>query len=373
MRRLKPSVCFVALNAYPLLAGRDDIPFAGGAELQQVLIARGLAQRGYRVSMVCLDVGQDDGARIDGIEVLRAYRSDSGLPGLRFFWPRLFKMWRCLRRADADLYYQRAGGMATGIVAAFCLRHRKRFVFAAAGQPKLNAASFLHYRRDRYLYEYGVRHADRVVVQNAEQERHFRAAFGRGSVRIPNCCEVPETKSAGAARYVLWVSTIREVKRPDMFLELARALPDQRFRMVGGPSTDPRLFEAIKRKAVALDNVEFAGFVPPSKVGDQFDGASVLINTSESEGFPNAFLQAWARGVPSISFVDCGAVFEGKPIGTVVNSLEEMAAAIAKLAAAENERVAEGNRAREYVLKNHSTDHVLDLFERMADELVRQM
>ena len=110
----KPHICFVAPNAYPILAGDQDIQRVGGAEVQQVIIAKGLAGRGYRVSMICLDFGQGNQIEIDGIRVFRTFRLDEGWPVLRFVWPRLFRIWSCLKRADADIYYQRAAGMLTG-------------------------------------------------------------------------------------------------------------------------------------------------------------------------------------------------------------------------------------------------------------------
>ena len=132
-------MCFVAPNAYPLLAGDETFQLIGGAELQQVIIARKLAARGLRVSMICLNFGQADEIEIDGIKVFRAYKRDAGVPIIRFVWPRLTSIWKCMKRVDADIYYQRTAGMLTGVVAAFCKMHGKRSVFAAAGNPDLSA------------------------------------------------------------------------------------------------------------------------------------------------------------------------------------------------------------------------------------------
>ena len=131
----QPSICFVAPNAYPVLAGSHDLPIIGGAELQQVIVAKELARRGHQVSMICLDFGQEDGTEIEGVTVFRAFRPDRGWPVVRFLSPRLTSIWACLARANSDVYYQRTAGMLTGIVARFCLRHGKKSVFAAAGNP----------------------------------------------------------------------------------------------------------------------------------------------------------------------------------------------------------------------------------------------
>ena len=76
-----PSICFVAPNAFPVLAGDEQTPLIGGAELQQVIVAKGLAQRGYPVSMICLNFGQQDQVEIDGVTVFRAFRRDAATTG----------------------------------------------------------------------------------------------------------------------------------------------------------------------------------------------------------------------------------------------------------------------------------------------------
>lgn len=372
MRVSRPSVCFVAPNAYPVLAGAEHLPIIGGAELQQVILAKALARRGYCVSMICLDFGQHDETEIDGIRVYRAYRPDQGLPLLRFFHPRLTRIWTSLARADADVYYQRTAGMLTGVVAEYCRRTRRKSIFAAAGNPDLfRKTPRIRFARDRRIYEHGLRHVDLVVVQNDEQKRLSKLNYGREAVLIPNCYTAPIDTPARPGQVILWVSTIKNIKQPGLFLELARAFPDTRFRMIGGPgSGEQALYESIRTRALAMPNVEFMGFLPYAKVEEHFDDALMFINTSESEGFPNTFLQAWARGVPSISFVDCGARAEEKTLGRVVSSMHEMIACVRRWLEHDRELADAGDACRAYVVGRHSTSRVVDMYERIFAELL---
>jgi glycosyltransferase involved in cell wall biosynthesis len=359
----RPSICFVAPNAYPVLAGADDIQWIGGAEVQQVIVARGLAARGYRVSMICLDFGQSVVVEVDGIKVLRAFRRNAGLPIVRFISPRLTSLWKCMRLADADIYYQRGAAMLTGLVSAFARHHRRKSIFAVAGAPKIQLA------RDRWLYEYGVRRVDRVFVQHDEQAAFVRTAYGREPYLVPNCYQRPEESTCGRDR-ILWVSTIRRLKRPELMFELARAMPEFRITIVGGPSgEDPRYYKSIERQAQGLRNVEFVGFVPYSRVDRFFDEAAIFVNTSETEGFPNTFLQAWSRGIPTVSFVDCGARINGAQVGWVVDSQAAMHETIKRLMNDEALRSEAGSRCRAYFDANHTPDHVLDLYEEYLCEL----
>src|SRR5258708_37154863 len=81
----RPHVCFVAPTTWPVLARDGAIGVVGGAEVQQTLIASALARRGHRVSMICHDYGQPEGAEIDGVTIYHMPKPDGGMPVLRFF------------------------------------------------------------------------------------------------------------------------------------------------------------------------------------------------------------------------------------------------------------------------------------------------
>ena len=370
-----PHICFVAPYAWPVFSRDPDVQFIGGAEVQQSILARALASAGYRVSMICLDFGQPQRALIDGVVVHKAYRPDAGLPVLRFLHPRVTSMWRAMRAVDADVYYQRCSAMLTAVVAEFCRRYGKRSVFASASDLDfVPGRQPIRYLRDRWLFEQGLKRVDRVVVQNATQRQSCRANYGRESLLIPSCYELPAGASPGAGDCVLWVASMRErdYKRPELFLELARRLPQRRFVMIGGAGGEVRnraWFEGIRRAAAAIPNVEFTGFLPLAHVEPYFDRARVLVNTSLHEGMPNTFLQAWSRGVPTVAFVDTGAWLHGEPLYRVVERVEEATAEIERLFADQEHWTRASARCREYFNSMHSPTRVLARFEELLGEL----
>ena len=53
---------------------------------------------------------------------------------------------------------------------------------------------------------------------------------------------------------------------------------------------------------MALQNLTFSGKVLFGEIGGYFQKAKILVNTSDSEGFPNTFVQAAAAGTAILSY-----------------------------------------------------------------------
>jgi glycosyltransferase involved in cell wall biosynthesis len=367
----KPHICFVAPYAWPVLSRDPNIQVVGGAEVQQCILARLLAANGYRVSMICFDYGQPSPTLVDGVTVYKSFRPDAGVPVLRFVHPRLTTMWRVLRDVDADVYYQRSSAMWTGVIAEFCKRHGKRSIYAGASDRdfEIGQEQIVH-ARDKWLYRRGIAHVDRIVAQNPYQIDSCRRNHDRQAVLIPSCYELPPRAQSGQGDRVLWVGTIHGYKRPEMFLDIAEQLPQLRFVMVGGPSVGgerlkPGYFEAIRDRAAQMKNVEFTGFLPLAQVEPWFDQARVLVSTSVYEGMPNVFLQAWARGVPTVATVDVGAA-----VNTVFADAEEGAKKVDALFSNPQLWQQASDDSLAYFQRNHSSTEVLARYSRLIEELL---
>ena len=365
---LRPHICFVAPTTWPVLSGDPSIPVVGGAELQQTVIATALAKRGYRVSMLCLDYGQADREVVDGVTVHKLHRPDEGLPVLRFVHPRMTKLWSAMKRVDADVYYQRCAAVHTGYVAAFCARYGKKSIYAGASDVDfIPGKQDIVYARDRFIFEQGLKRVDRVIVQNPEQARLLKENFGRDGALIPNCFTPPPGAEPDAAGYVLWVASLRASKRPEVLLEVARRMPKYQFVMIGGADPDPAgqaFGRRIRDEAALLPNVEYKGFLPFAEADRYFDRARVLVNTSLYEGFPNTFLQAWSRGVPTAAFVDTGSRQDGEPVYAIAPDVQVLCAQIERLMSDEAHWRGASRRARAFFDGHHSVEAVVGQYER---------
>jgi glycosyltransferase involved in cell wall biosynthesis len=356
-------VSFVGLDNLPVISRAHNRHGIGGEQVQHTLLARALARRGFDVSMVVADYGQPDGLEIDGVRLHRAHGLDEGVPGLRFFHPRLTGLWRALGRADAQVYYVSTASSQLGVVAAFARQHGRRVVFRIAHDLDCDPQRLLiRFWRDRKLYEWGLRRADVVLAQSQQQRAALQANYGLDS-RVAAMLVEPAARDLDFdARDVpvLWVNNLRPFKRPDLALALAQRLPEVRLHMIGGPQDEYEdLFEATRREAAALRNLQFHGRVPYHDVNDVFERARVFVNTSDSEGFPNSYLQAWRRGVPTVSFFDPDGLIRRLGLGHAATSLDDMAAAVQRLTQNPDAWHATSARCRQFMDTHYGDDTVL--------------
>lgn len=373
MKTILPSICFVAPSIWPVLSGDVAISHVGGAEVQQSILAQEFARIGYLVTVICLDFGQGQRVNIGDIEVLRAYKIGGGLPIIRFIHPRSTSIWQAMRSANADIYYQRSAGYLTGLVALFCKKYNRKMIYAGAHNTDFKPGKeLIKFSRDRAIYRWGLKQANVVIAQNREQASDCKALSGKiENVTIGNCHPIPIEQQQNNKKEidVLWVSTIREWKRPELLFQIAEKLPDVSFTMIGGPSGDQHYYEKIKATVEQYSNVNFLGFVPYEKIGIYFDRAKILINTSNAEGFPNTFLQAWSRKIPTISFFYLD--MEQKTPGKWVRDTTEAIDTIKDWLITVNNLTAEGNHCFQTFLQYNSTEAVIgsymSLFTRLQE------
>lgn len=346
-------ICFVAPNAYPLLSGNKPEAHVGGAELQQVEIASGLMRRGWDVSFVTRDFGQGAFEEVNGIKVYGAFAKDEGIPVVRFFYPRLVKLWGALKRAKADLYYTRTASFLPGILRQFCRGQNKKYCFAGALDSDFVPSELaINTGRDKWLYSYGLKGADLVTVQSSEQLKLAKKNYGIHPVILKNVLPSAEPNQLMKKVRVLWVATIRNRKQPMRFVALAKEFPQYQFVMIGGAlGTQQSLYDDVVSESSAVSNLDFLGFQPFDEVERHFAQASLFVNTSNKEGFPNTFLQAWRRGVPVVSILDPDEVIRTNVLGIVAEDEDELAQSV-----------------RMALELRHSNEHIRNYFEKNHGE-----
>ena len=334
---------------------------AGGAEMQMALLARGLVGLGARVAMVVYDSDRrgETPDSVDGIDLVprSPYRYSAGVRGgLR----EAAEMYANIAAARADTVVTMCAVPATGLLALAAKLQRRHLVYASASAFDFDYATVEPKPRNVRLFHLGVRMADQIVVQNAEQRELCQRRFGRSAVVIKSIAEDAELRTQPPEAF-LWAGRIVRYKRPLEFVELARRLPEARFWMVGLPGRDrPDVGQEVRDAARATPNLELLDPLPRHELMRLVARAVAVVNTSDLEGLPNTFIEAWARGVPALSLAyDPDGLIERHRLGGfAAGSAERLAALARQLWDSRHDQGELAARCRRYVRTEHSPDTV---------------
>lgn len=363
-----PNICIVGLKCYDLLSGVKTPRYIGGIENQLVLLARGLVGQGFGVSFVTFDHGQPDGIEHGGIRVLKAFVSDGGIPGVRFLHPRWTGLWAALGHADADICYQMGAGCETGQVAMWCRRRRRHFIFATASDADcVPGLPLLKSHKEKYLYRYGLRTARIVVSQTREQQRLLSLHYGISSevFRILSPPPQPQTMAREGRRRILWVGRISPEKRPHLLLDIARRLPEYTFDVIGDANANTDYARRFRNEAKSHPSVVLHGKVSNETLSQMYAEAALLVGTSETEGFPVTFIEAWSRGIPVVSMFDPDGVIRADGLGFVGEDTEAIASCVRQILQSQPVWLAAAEAARQYYLENHAPEVCMPRLERL--------
>jgi len=333
----------------------------GGAERQQWLLARALAATGWWITVgvrEALEAGEH--CTIDGVEFLGIGRDH------------IYRAWyRFLSLEQPDWWYWRCAGHLWGCAVEIAKIAGVRTIFAAGVDSDVQPRRAL-FRRPRWwpLYAWGLSRTDRILVQHTGQFSALPVRWRPKAYIVPSIAgEMAAVKHhSERAKYVAWVAMLRQPKRPDVLLEIARKAPAIRFVVCGGPTpfaSPPGYGKWIVEALQAQSNIELLGKVAPQKARQIIADAALLLSTSDAEGFPNTFLEAWLSGTPVISLkLDPDHIIERQALGTVPGTVERATADIMALMDSPQRRDEIAARARQYVAVTHSAAAVAAVFKR---------
>jgi glycosyltransferase involved in cell wall biosynthesis len=162
---------------------------------------------------------------------------------------------------------------------------------------------------------------------------------------------------------VLWVGRICPIKRPDRLLEVAEACPGVAFDVVG-PLGDDSYSADIAARATGRPNVTLHGRASRAEMDAYYRQASVVLCTSDREGFPNTFIEAWSHGVPVVSTHDPDGTIARLGLGKVAAPVARaLAASLREMLGSREAWARASSAARQYYLRNHTVDSVMERFE----------
>jgi len=168
---------------------------------------------------------------------------------------------------------------------------------------------------------------------------------------------------------VLFLARLFPVKRPWLFVELARAFPDADFFVAGhihdeGPGG--------WQPGSLPPNIRLLGHVSGEAKRRLIASSWVLVNTSAHEGLPVSVQEALACGVPLLSTLDPDGtasrfgIFVGHHHGDGMAALPALSAGLARLLSDHAERERLGEAGRRWVTETHNPAAFLAAFRSLA-------
>lgn len=214
---------------------------------------------------------------------------------------------------------------------------------------------------NRRMYEDAVHRIDYIVCQNEYQSKTLKQNFNRKSLVIPNIWGkmIMQTNLGTYTADVVWIGNFRQLKRPEWFYDAAQALPNVKFAIAGGAASVD-LYNQMESKAVMIPNLDFLGQISINESNALICGAKILVCSSEYEGFPNTFLQAWAAGIPVVSTVDPNDLIKTHNLGLIAYSSESLTEAICRLVTDKELYALKQKSIADYFVSNHSAQRRYD-------------
>ena len=355
-------VCFVSPTAYGYF--NPNIDAVGGGDRQLSMVSKQLIDE-FDVHFVVGDHEQPKCETLDGVILHASYSPDPGsslVTDVANFW----KLFSAMRRADADVYMYCGHPRKAAYIYLITKLLGKKWIYYLANDPNVKEQPKKLGTIARSLFDRNITDADRVVAQTQKQADLLRDEFDIEPVVIPSgYTTVDDALDHSEREFFLWVGRIREEqKRPDRFLDLAERFPGEEFVLIGPCGTNKDYCTEIELRADSLDNVRFRGRVDEGTLHDHYRRAIALVNTSDYEGFPSTYLEAWRYETPVVSYAVSVWRFidsDDDP-GCAEGDIDTLKKLVAKLSTDHSFRAALSEKPHKYFQENLTIDSVSEQY-----------
>lgn len=311
----KLKVCLISPQSLPLFdVSYDHEHVIGGAEINLYNLAICLSELDNLEIKVLVDnFGQPGNYKKGNIELIR-YCGSSSKKDLPSRITAKISSYAQLLSIEADVFIFTTGNPLLGKLVLFQqILRRKKVIFRLSSDMNVDLE---HFRKNNsyisyLLFKFGIRNASCIVSQTEKQKKLLEYKLGIKSEMIENGFQVKSDVDLTGKKHILWVGRCMESKRPMLFIELARRLPEEEFVMIIPLNKEipadeykkrTELANTVYKSAEQLNNIRVIDYVAYQDIQGYFDRAKSYVCTSETEGFPNTFIQAALAGTPIISY-----------------------------------------------------------------------
>ena len=313
---MKHRICFICDFFYPRL---------GGVEMHQYQLGQCLIERGHKVIIVTHAYGNRTGVRYltNGLKVYYC-------PLLPFVdqctWPTLYGFFPLLRsiliRERIQIVHAH---QATSYLGFESMLHAKtmgyKVVYTDHSLFGFSDLACIHINKVMKFILSDIDHA--ICVSHTSKENlALRARINPYKVSvIPNAVDPSRFTPDPSARYplntvnIVVVSRLTYRKGTDLLLDviptIAAMFPEVHF-IIGGDGPKRQLLEEVREKHHLHSRMELLGSIPHNKVRDVLVRGHIFLNTSLTEAFCIAIVEAASCGLKIVT-TDVGGVVEVLP------------------------------------------------------------
>ena len=357
------SLHVAVVNRHP-----DDI--IGGSELQCDLFARGLVERGHRITYIALRA--DTTAPVPADEPYAKVRLDQDASR------DAAAIVDAILASGADVVYWRYGRQQLDGVAEGLARSPRRVPLVLAVAHVDDVSRWPSHRpvrgglrdrgadlRVRLAHRRSWRAFDDVAAVAAQREDFLDRVPVALQRHVPNVVDPTTEPFVWPRPYVAWVASIKPRKRPEQLIPLAAALADHGIDLlVAGRVSDPR-YRALAAHDPTVPNLHPLGPLPPTEAAGLIAGARCFAVTFRPEGLSNAVIQAWWHGVPTVSLdYDPDGTIARHDLGAVCGGDEQrFRREVVAHARDTTRRDDAGERARDHARERFGRDRNVALLE----------
>ncbi len=366
----RTALSFFMKDAYPLFNPSSSGVF-GGAEVDLYFIARELAKKEkYSVKFFVGDYGQPRIEERDRVTLVKLRYSDLNQYG-RWYHKiirRIYIIGELFLDSSDILITKTASDTLGYLVLINKLLKRKKVIFKLGSDIDADIGfwkgkNLLIY----FLYKFSLKFVDCIICQSGTQQKLLASHLNKKPLVIKNGFPLENNQQTDRKSQILWVSRYDYMKRPEMFIRLAQALPEERFVMVMPGKEKAK--GSLSSETAGTENLTLIDSIPFHEMQDYFNRAKCFVNTSEFEGFPNTFIQACLGATPILSFnVNPDNFIDKYSLGCFCNNSLDTAINFIK-SLNENRILFYGKNALKYVEQEHNIVDKLEEYERLIDTL----
>ncbi len=356
-----------------LIINQHISDYLGGSEVQCDIVARGLSDLGHKVVYGAVNSKKDNYSEYSYCVVPLVIKKRKKLSNL-------------LEKEKPDIIYWRYNKNCLLGVTKESKKRKIPFVFAVS---HINDTKRFAYKKPNYT---GLKKIISLVKQIFFSAWNFRAfesinaisfqlnnqkkqsIIGKKKYRVIwNSAFIGRKTFNWENPYCLWVANIKPSKQPEKYIELVKIItkkyPNIDFLMIGGIQGEQ--YKPILEKANQINNFHYLGVKNPEIVNGALENALCLVNTCETEGFPNNMIQAWMQGCPTISLeYDPDNLIKEKKLGFVSENFEQMILDVEKVINNEELRDEIGARAKKFAHNNFTQERMIKEIEEFLKEVI---